>query len=206
MKLLIADDHALFRGGLKLQLMDFDAHAAIVEAATFHEMLDIARRERDLDLVIVDLGMPGMPWREALATLRKTAKGARIVVLSGSDSTSNVREALALGAAGFIPKSDEAHVMIAALKLIMSGGTYVPSAAVTGTANAGMAVGPVTNRQKDVLQLLAKGLSNKEIAYRLSLTEGTVKLHVAAILRSLGATNRTQAVLNAQHAGIIEGA
>ncbi|MEO5374591.1 MAG: response regulator transcription factor [Alphaproteobacteria bacterium] len=205
MKLLIADDHALFRGGLRLQLMDFDADAEILEAGTFAEMLEVARRERDLDLVIIDLGMPGMPWREALAALRKAVRTTRIVVLSGSDSSANVRESLALGAAGFIPKSDEAHVMIAALKLIMTGGTYVPSAAVTGAGgNGGGHVGQVTNRQRDVLHLLAKGLSNKEIAFRLSLTEGTVKLHVAAILRSLGATNRTQAVLNAQHAGIIE--
>ncbi|MBF0093522.1 MAG: response regulator transcription factor [Alphaproteobacteria bacterium] len=205
MRLLIADDHALFRGGLRLQLAQFDPDAQILEAGTFPEMLEISRRERPLDLAIVDLGMPGMPWREALPALGRAAPEARVVVLSGSDSPSNVREALALGAAGFIPKTDEAHIMIAALKLVMSGGTYVPSAALTdGGGDGHHPAGPVTHRQKDVLQLLAKGLSNKEIAYRLQLTEGTVKLHVAAVLRSLGATNRTQAVLAAQHAGIIE--
>lgn len=206
MQILIADDHALFRSGLKLQLKDIDPDAAILEAADFPSMLDTARRETGLDLITVDIGMPGMGWRDALIQLKKCSS-ARVVVLSGSDNTALIRETISLGAAGYLPKSDEPHVMIAALKLVLSGGSYVPLSALAAQASEPArpaAAAHITGRQKDVLALMAKGHSNKEIAYQLSLTEGTVKLHVAAILKSLGVTNRTQAVLVAQEANLVE--
>lgn len=206
MQILIADDHALFRSGLRLQLKDIDPDATILEAADFTQMLDIARQTPDLDLISFDIGMPGVGWRDALTQLKKLSR-ARLVILSGSDGNAVIREAMSLGASGFLPKSDEPHVMIAALKLVLSGGTYVPLSALAAqsqTPARANATLHITERQMDVLMLMAQGHSNKEIAYRLNLTEGTVKLHVAAILKSLGATNRTQAVLAAQEACLID--
>ncbi|MBY0430972.1 MAG: response regulator transcription factor [Rhodospirillales bacterium] len=204
MHILIADDHALFRGGLSLQLKQFAPNADIVEARDFGQTLDLVKVAKPpFDLVLVDLGMPGMAWRDALLALRGLR--VRTVVLSGTSAPATVREALSLGASGYIPKSDEPDVLMAALKLVMSGGTYVPLCAlgVSGEEQARQPVGAITTRQREVLGLLAHGFSNKEIAYRLSLTEGTVKLHVAAILRSLGVTNRTQAVTLARASGLI---
>jgi len=206
MKILIADDHALFRGGLRFQLLDFEKGADICEADDFTSLLDVAETEKP-DMVIADLGMPGMPWREALGLLRAALPDSRIVVLSASDDDVNVREAIRLGANGFISKCDAPEVVMAALRLVSCGGTCVPPSFVKHGSlaqAAPVAESNVTHRQREVLQLLAEGLSNKQIAYRLQLTEGTVKLHVAAILKSLGATNRTQAVSAGRSAGLLE--
>ena len=205
MKILIADDHALFRGGLKLQLIDLGPEVEIFEAGDFNLMLDKMVGLRP-DMIIADLGMPGVPWRKALAQIRAWDQQVFIVVLSANDMVPNVREAIRLGANGFISKSEVPQMMIAALKLIMCGGIYVPPQFVEQSAMGVVPVsgdGCVTTRQMEVLRLLAEGLSNKQIAYRLQLTEGTVKLHVAAVLKSLAANNRTQAVATAQRVGLL---
>lgn len=203
MKIVIADDHALFRGGLKLQLSQLDGAETVLEASDFTALIALAAAEMP-DLLVADLGMPGPPWREALATLRQQDARRRIVVLSASDTPAIVREAIRLGANGFVSKAEDPDLLVAALKLVMCGGTYVPPAFVTGSA-VGEPAGEckVTGRQREVLSLLAEGLPNKEIAHRLHLTEGTVKLHVAAILKSLNATNRTQAVAAARRCGLL---
>jgi DNA-binding NarL/FixJ family response regulator len=204
-RILIADDHALFRGGLRLQLADLGSDVEIVEASDFTSMIEVANSLRP-DIIVADLAMPGLPWRKALAELRAKDAGVRIVVLSANDSPPNVREAIRLGANGFISKSELPVTMIAALRLVLCGGVYVPPQFVADSA-LGDAPSPgdgcLTHRQMDVVRLLAEGLSNKQIAYRLHLTEGTVKLHVAAIMKSLGASNRTQAVAAAQRAGLL---
>ena len=205
MKILIADDHALFRGGLRLQLMDLEAGVEICEASDFPSMLDAAVQLQP-DMIIVDLGMPGLPWRKALAEISALSRHPHIVVLSASDDASNVREAIRLGARGFISKTAHPETLLAALRLVMCGGIYVPPQFVEQSA-MGLAQSSgntsITNRQTEVLRLLAEGLSNKQLAYRLQLTEGTVKLHVAALLKSLGASNRTQAVAVAQQSGLL---
>jgi DNA-binding NarL/FixJ family response regulator len=208
MRILIADDHALFRGGLRLQLADFDRDLEAIEAESFDGLLAMAE-DVNPDMVIADLGMPGMPWRQALEKLREKLPNCRIVVLSANDDDLSVREAIRIGANGFISKRDPPEVVMAALNLVHSGGTCIPPGFVkrAGQADAPAPLqGNVTHRQRQVLQLLARGLSNKQIAYELQLTEGTVKLHVAAILKSLGAINRTQAVTAARMAGLIEDA
>lgn len=203
LKIVIADDHALFRGGLKVHLSQLEGAGAVLEASDFTTLIDLAAAERP-DLVVADLGMPGPPWREALTTLRQQDSARRIVVVSASDAPAIVREAIRLGANGFISKAEDPDLLVAALKLVLCGGTYVPSTFVGGSA-VGEPAGDlkVTGRQREVLLLLAEGLANKEIAHRLHLTEGTVKLHVAAILRSLNATNRTQAVAVARRCGLL---
>ncbi len=206
MRIMIADDHALFRGGLKLQLAELVPEAEFLETASFDELLDRAPHEPPADLSILDLTMPGPHWRDALGQLRGHWPATRMVILSGDDAPATVHEAISLGVNGFIPKTEQPHVFTAALRLILSGGTYVPLSALGHAPQPGAekrALLPITDRQKQVLELMAEGCANKEIAYRLGLTEGTVKLHVAAVLRSLGAHNRTQAVNTARSNGLL---
>ncbi len=205
MKILIADDHALFRGGLKLQLQHFKADGEIIDINNFEKLLP-AVAEHLPDMVIVDLGMPGMPWREAIGQFRASYANIRLVVLSANDDDTNVRDALRLGANGFISKSDPPEVVMAALQLVCCGGTCVPSHFTQHAAtepDTGASNSPITHRQREVLELMAEGYSNKLIAYKLQLTEGTVKQHVAAVLKTLGATNRTQAVAAARSSGVL---
>lgn len=207
MRILIADDHALFRGGLKLQLSEFSDDLDVLEAASFDEVLTLAEQHKPADLAILDLGMPGPDWHEAVRLLRQAWPETRVVVLTGADDPATVRNALDAGVHGYVPKSEQPHVFAAALRLVLAGGSYFP-VAMLGRAEPAPAAPPasshaITGRQREVLQLMAEGCANKEIAYRLGLTEGTVKLHVAAVLRGLGAHNRTQAVAIARESRLL---
>lgn len=206
MRILISDDHALFRGGLRLQLSEFRPGTEIIETADFDSLLTKAG-EVPFDIIIADLGMPGMPWRQALEGVREKQPDCRIVILSANDDDTSVREAIRVGANGFISKRDSPEVVMAALNLVLSGGTCVPPSFVRRTGGADTSVpeqASITQRQQEVLRLMAEGLANKQIAYQLKLSEGTIKLHVAAILKSLGASNRTQAVATARNLGLLE--
>ncbi|MBI5165833.1 MAG: response regulator transcription factor [Magnetospirillum sp.] len=218
MRVVIADDHALFRGGLRFQLAEVAAGADIVEASSFDELMRLVEAGPPAELVIVDLSMPGPPWDECLRAVRCRWPAARMVVLTADGGAETMQRALKAGAHGFVPKSEQPHVFVAALKLVLSGGNYYPVSALGLTVPAGEApasrvamerepveahLPAITGRQRDVLHLLAEGCANKEIAYRLGLTEGTVKLHVAALLRCLGAHNRTHAVSLARNGGLI---
>ncbi|ABC24024.1 LuxR C-terminal-related transcriptional regulator [Rhodospirillum rubrum] len=222
MKILIADDHELFRDGLRLVLSSLDPALEVVEACTYDEALRLVSTNGDgaeaFTLILVDLVMPGLPWSEGLQALRLAAPETPVVVLSASEDRKLVRDAVRLGASGFIPKTSSSRVMISALKLVLSGGMYLPAALlddevivepVAVQAPAGGAGGPtgptasrLTPRQGEVLRLLGQGKSNKEIARVLDLSEGTVKLHVTAILKALGVNNRTGAVIAAQRLGL----
>ncbi len=199
MKILVADDHALFREGLRHLLARLDAGVTVVEARDGRETLSLAATEPDLDLILLDLAMPGMDSFAGVREIRARWPSVPLVILSASEHPRDVRAGLGAGAAGFIPKSSTGEVMLSALRLVFSGGVYVPPAMLDERPGrpAGHADLRLTPRQRDVLALLAEGRSNKEIAQALALAEGTVKLHVSAILRMLGAENRTQAVVSA---------
>lgn len=207
MKILIADDHALFRDGLSMNLEKLAPNAVVSQAADFVQAQKIAASEPNLNLIIVDLDMPGMKWEDGLRELRKAAPEARVVILSASDENKNVKKALELGVAGYISKRMDTKVLNSALKLIIDGGTYLPPS-IMEAGNAGV-LGRRTNgkrltaRQSEVLSYVAEGMSNKQIAYEMGVSEATVKLHINALLRAIGATNRTQAVILAQKMGII---
>jgi len=219
MRIVIADDHALFRGGLRLHLASLDPRAELVEAGSFDQVLDLLDLDPPADLVILDLAMPGPRWQDCVPRLHGAWPRARLVVLTANDEAGAAQQALAIGAHGFILKSEPPDLFAAALRLILSGGRYFP-VSVLGREPAPFDPPPpvadspppgpgvraahaVTGRQREVLTLMASGCSNKEIAWRLKLTEGTVKLHVAAILRALGAHNRTQAVSVARACGLL---
>ncbi len=208
MKVLIADDHELFREGLRCVLHDLGSRVVIVEASDYPGAIACVEAEQDIDLVLLDLGMPGMAWSEGIPCLRQSLDAhVPIVILSASDDRTNVQQSISLGAAGFIPKTSSGRVMISALRLVLDGGVYLPTTMLAETAPvADQANGlhgtrdGLTPRQREVMDLLARGQSNKEIARVLNLAEGTVKLHVTAILKAFNVNNRTRAVVAAQTA------
>lgn len=215
MKILIADDHELFREGLGLVLQQLESGVALVEASDFDAAIERAQAESGVDLLLLDLAMPGMTWSEGLRQLREILPETPIVILSASEDRALVMQAVKLGAAGFIPKSSNSRVMLSALKLVLSGGVYLPPALLDQSSQpaepegwrdnnkeSGGANALLTPRQREVLALLGEGKSNKEIARILNLSEGTVKLHVTAILKALKVNNRTRAVVAASQMGL----
>lgn len=213
LKILIADDHELFRDGLRLVLGELGPDLQVIEASSYDQTLEIANREDGLDLVLLDLVMPGMPWNEGLGAVKRRLPKVPVVILSASEERRLVLEAVRLGAAGFIPKTSSSKVMLSALRLVMSGGVYLPPALIDESAVVGrnaepvhadlsLDAAPLTPRQREVLALLGQGKSNKEIARILNLSEGTVKLHVTAILKALNVSNRTGAVVAASRLGL----
>jgi DNA-binding NarL/FixJ family response regulator len=208
-KVLVADDHAIFRQGLRVVLDDLEAVVEVIEAGNFAEALSVARRTSDLALVLVDLRMPEMDSFEGLRALRRLLPRVPLMVLSASEEADDVFASLECGASGYLPKSASNAVMLEAMRLILVGGVYVPrQLAASGKPLYQQPAAPaerspsLTPRQQAVLGLIAAGHSNKEIAHRIGTTEGTVKAHITAIMRVLGVRNRVQLLLAAERRGI----
>lgn len=214
MKVLVVDDHPLVRDGVRYTLAVLDRNVEVHEAGSADEAFLVAEQHRDLDLILLDLGLPGLPGLVALEQLRERGCTATIVVLSASVERGDVMSALNAGAMGFIPKLSSSDLMLQALRLVLAGGLYIPPQAVGildgpgGLAAAGTA-GPkslqqlgLSERQHQVLALLAQGKPNKVIASDLRIAEPTVKAHITEILRALQVTNRSQAMLVARRFGV----
>lgn len=207
MHILLIDDHTLFREALLHVLKQLEAYVVVLESANAEEAAHLITHTRNLDLILLDIDLPGMDGLTALPHLRELAPTVPIILLSGSESLQHMKMALDGGAMGYIPKSCSSHEMLTALRIVLQGDVFVPPRLLSKLANPVLqtaesssdasASSLLTLRQIDVLQLMAQGLPNKSIAKSLNLAEGTVKLHVAAILRILGASNRTQAVSEA---------
>jgi DNA-binding NarL/FixJ family response regulator len=199
-KLLIVDDHPLFRDGLAALLRQASADTTVVQASSTEEALQLVD-EQIVDAVFMDLVMPGLCGEAAVREFARRHPDLPVIVLSSSESASDVRRVLNAGASGYIPKSATAQTVVSALQLVLSGNIYVPPLLVTATARAtghGSHDGPrgvaqLTERQVDVLKYLREGLSNKEISANLGIAEKTVKVHIAAIFKTLNVVNRTQA-------------
>jgi DNA-binding NarL/FixJ family response regulator len=205
-RILIVDDHALFREGLRFLLRDLDPHLEISEAANCAEAL--AKAGEAFDLVLLDLHMPGVRGLEALQALRKAFESSRIVVLSGEEDPRLVRSVIDAQAAGYIPKSSTPQVLLGALRLVLADGVYLPTVALRDLGGDSMeeprpapAI-TLSGRQIDVLRKAVEGKANKVIARELGLSEGTVKAHLAAAFRALGVKNRTEAVYAAARSGL----
>ena len=208
MKILLADDHILFREGLRMVFEKTNTESlTIFEANDFGEALAIARREKDIDLALIDFFMPGMDGGAGINALRKLMTQGMVVVISASEDPRDISRSLDAGAYGYIAKSCGSQVLMDAIKRISAGGypcvipeTLTPVSCYSHRVND---IFPgLTRRQIDVLTMLAKGRSNKEIARELNLAEITVKLHVTAILKTLNVENRTQAAIYAQKMGV----
>ena len=208
MKVLIADDHALFRDGLAMRLEEINPDIILHQAATFSQALKILDKEPQINIIIADLDMPDMKWEDGIEQLKKKSPDSSLVVISASEDIRNIRKILATGIKGYIPKRSDPKIMHSALKLILDGGTYIPPALIEISSDNNLSSSQnkgkmLTNRQSQVLDLIAQGKSNKQIAYEMGVSEATVKLHINALLRSLKVNNRTQAVVTAQKMGII---
>lgn len=211
MKVLLADDHALFREGVRLVLESLvEGPLDVVEASDFIQALATIRGDVGVEIALVDLTMPGMDGFSGIEALKRASPLLRLVVVSASEDPHDVRRALDAGADGYIAKSTSSAAMLEGIRTVLGGGTYLsPCLKVNGAAQpakAGEDADAVklslTPRQRDVLAMLRQGKSNKEIARDLDLAEITVKLHVTAILRALGVENRTQAAILAARIGL----
>ncbi len=211
---LIVDDHALFREATGLLLESNFPDATVVEAATAEEALRLVSHYTNLDLVVLDLSMPGLGGVDAVRQLCARGVSVPVLVVTASEDADTVHAVIEAGAAGFVPKKANSRELLNAIRVVQAGQLYVPAQYLSGAlatrveqARAGPAEPipcDITPRQREVLQLLARGYLNKQIAGALNISEATVKLHVSAIIRELGATNRTDAVMRATRAGLIE--
>ncbi|OUR79023.1 hypothetical protein A9Q83_05410 [Alphaproteobacteria bacterium 46_93_T64] len=213
MKIFLADDHPLYRMALSGLLQQLEDDVDVVDCCDFAELQQqIETAETKPDLILLDICMPGMSFEDALANLKHNYPKVPVVIISASEDVSDMSKALNLGAEGYIPKSSSREVLLSALRLVMSGGKYIPSEAFQmnndelrintrhtsesrSSTKTNSNTSALTTRQRNVLDLMAEGQSNKEIAAALNLAESTVKVHITAIFRTLGVSNRTQAVL-----------
>ncbi len=209
-KILIADDHPLFREAISSVIASGFQNSTIIETDDLDSAVEITRENDDLDLILLDLNMPGMHGLNGLITLCNEAPSIPVVIVSAEEDKQVVLQAITYGAIGFITKSSPRAQMTEAIQQILNGNVYLPSDIIR-TSNEGRQrrsrnddnpispelLNSLTRRQLLVLERMSKGESNKQIAYNLNIAETTVKAHVSAILRKLGVHNRVQAILSA---------
>ncbi len=198
---IIADDHPLFRGALRQTLETQFPDARIEEAGTLEDVTARLEEDGDIDLILLDLSMPGMRGFSGLMYLRAQYAGVPVVIVSANEEPQAIRRCIEFGASGFIPKSHGIEVIREAISSVMDGNMWSPPdidlAADDGAGDLVQRLSTLTPQQVRVLMMLSEGLLNKQIAYELSVSEATVKAHVSAILQKLGVESRTQAVIAA---------
>ncbi len=200
----LADDHPIVRAALRTALRSLGPGTQFVEAASIDETFALVAERSDLDLLLMDLHMPGACGTDGVARVRNLAPSLPVAVITAEDRPAAIASLLELGVAAFIPKSEPEEVIVGAARIVLAGGSYVPPRLLQRASGAAEPPGMqgLTARQRDVLRLLARGFPNKVIARELGLTEGTVKVHLFAIFRALNVRNRTEAVLAAQRIGL----
>jgi len=202
-RLIIADDHPLFRGALREAVSGLFEDLDIAEAGSFEDLAKLLERGADVDLILLDLTMPGVRGFSGLMYLRAQYPSVPIIVVSANDDPGVIRRCMDFGASGFIPKTLDIETMRGAITRVFQGGVWTPpeidlgAGADTETADLLTRLTSLTPQQVRVLMMLSEGLLNKQIAYELGVSEATVKAHVSAILQKLGVESRTQAVIAA---------
>ncbi len=205
MKILIADDHALFRDNIALSLLKIKPDSIILQVSSFSQVQQILKKEQNIDFIILNLDMGDIEPLKALENLKEISDKLNIVIISSSEDINQIRHILEYNIIGYIPKSIEIQNLQEIFKQILSGEKYIPQALkdIENESINKINTKTLTNRQSQVLDLIAQGKSNKQIAYEIGVSEATVKLHINALLRSLKVNNRTQAVITAQKMGLI---
>lgn len=213
MKILLVDDHELFREGMRYVLNQLPEEVEVMEAGNLQDGMELAKLHPELDLALLDLNMPGSSGPLSIKNFHRQYPHIPVVVVSGEEDRSLISKVINYGAMGFVCKNSSSTVILNALKLILSGGIYVPPQILeqqgvtfenkADNADQGGDECSLTERQLQVLKHLANGLSNKEIAEATHLAEGTVKVHVAAIYQVLHVNNRMEAVRMAEKLGLI---
>ncbi len=209
LRIVVADDHALVRGGLSLLIEMATPNAEIIEANSFDQVAEILSQQDSIDLMLLDLMMPGMDSQNGISTICRTWPGIPIIIVSVTEDIDTIRKALVAGAMGYIPKTSSPDVTISAIQLVLAGGIYVPPHILQQSAALPVSNTPkqepeiqveaaqitaLSRRQLEVLDLIVSGKSNQTIADELGLMIPTVKMHVSKIFKKLDVKNRTQAV------------
>ena len=208
--ILIADDHPLFRGALRQALDSLLPSVNVLEASGSDELSQTLNQTSDVDLILLDLNMPGVEGFSGLLYLRAQYPEIPVIIISGMDEPAVIRRSVEFGASGFIPKSLDVDIMGTAISAVLNGDTWIPAdvdlnaAEDAETADLARRMATLTPQQIRVLKMLSEGLLNKQIAYELSVSEATVKAHVSAILDKLNVDSRTQAVIVAAKIGVTQ--
>lgn len=213
MKILLADDHALFRDGLRYVLQQLADRVEILEAADFQIAMQIAGKHPELDMTLLDLRMPGSTGPKSVAYFHRHFPHIPIVVVSAEEDGATIEKVMHSGATGFVCKSAGAQTMLGALNLVLAGGVYVPPEVLRHAPvemeyeekrnHQAVTRYGLTPRQMEVLRHLCAGMSNKEIASTINLAEGTVKIHVAAVYQALNVNSRVEALIVAEQLGLV---
>ena len=222
MKFLIADDHELFLQGLEFILHKEYSKAEIVPASNYDDIFKILQKQKDFDLIITDLAMPGTNWLDALKKIHTLCPETPIIIISAVFDREILQKTFDIGVSGYVSKSFPNNVIIGAINLVLAGGMYIPpevlkmgiqkvpepmheliKEADVGKMQVSDNTTKITPRQLEVLRCLADGLSNKQIAYQLGLSEGTVKIHITLLMRALDVSNRVMAVKEASRRGLL---
>jgi len=211
MRIVVADDHALVRGGVSILIKTLHPDTELIECNNLEKTLKILGSSEPVDLLLLDLLMPGMELVKSVSHICKRWPDLPVIVISVREDVNTIREALRSGAMGYIPKTSSPDITMNAIRLVLSGGIYVPPDALQLGSGYGAPeeemlddiVAPpddrrdrhgLTARQVEVMELISEGRSNKEIAGKLGLTPGTVKMHLSRIYKVLSAKSRTEAV------------
>jgi DNA-binding NarL/FixJ family response regulator len=208
--IIIADDHPLFRGALRQAIGSIMPKARVIEANGMDDLNTALGHERDIDLILLDLTMPGVQGFSGLLSLRAQHPELPVVIVSATEEATVIRRAMEFGASGFIPKSIDIDSIGGAIGAVLAGDIWTPpdvdlsAAEDKETADLVRRLATLTPQQVRVLTMLSEGLLNKQIAYELSVSEATVKAHVSAILDKLGVDSRTQAVIAAAKIGVTQ--
>lgn len=201
LRIVIVDDHPLFRGALNQALTSAFKDADIGEAGSLDELTERLAGGKEVDLVLLDLSMPGVQGLSGLLFLRAQHPEIPVVVVSASEDPGTIRRCIEFGASGFVPKSEPVENIRNAVRAVLDGGVWTPkdvdlTAAIDRETDDLLArLSTLTPQQVRVLMMLGEGLLNKQIAYKLGVSEATIKAHVSAILQKLGVDSRTQAVI-----------
>jgi len=207
MKIIHADDHPLFREGIQFFLKLLDHDVVVVGASSFQALLDKLVLEAPVDLLLLDLDMPGMEIPEGFFTIRRRYPELSVAILSGIINPQTIGVLLDAGARGFIPKTANSEELLDALRRITTGETYIPKSLFIehlDTVADSSRPDNLTPRQLNIISLVAEGMPNKLIADTLGITEGTVKQHLKAIFKKLNVQNRTQAVQAAHRLDLLK--
>jgi DNA-binding NarL/FixJ family response regulator len=202
-RFVVADDHPLFRGAMREAVTTLFEPADVFEAGGLDDLQALLEREGDMDLVLLDLTMPGVRGFSGLLFLRAQFPGVPVVIVSANEEPDVIRRCMEFGASGFLPKTLDVEIMRSAIRRVLDGGVWTPpDVDLSGGADAAThdlvaRLATLTPQQVRVLMMLSEGLLNKQIAFELKVSEATVKAHVSAILQKLGVESRTQAVIAA---------
>lgn len=222
MKFLIADDHELFLQGLEFILHKQYPEAEILLTNSYTGIFEVLEKQKDFDLIITDLAMPGANWLEAISRVHSFCPEVPIIIISAVFDPEILQKTYDIGVSGYVSKAFPNNIILSAINLVMAGGMYIPPELLNlNLKNRKLPIHDLiedlnespksarenkvlTPRQTEVLKCLSEGLSNKQIAYRLGLSEGTVKIHITLLMRALEVSNRMQAVREARHRGLLQ--